>query len=211
MIQGFWHICMLNKYIEIVEEQLKLMVDSGLYDEVKKIHCGCVGDKKNLDDVFQVLKGRKKFIIYHNPDVKVYEFFSLRIIEYMVTKAKFYGFYIHTKACSWPNHPGGKYWRDYMNYYNITQWRTALDHIKLGYDTCGVKFLNYRVKAFYRPHYSGNFFWFNSEYAKTLKPVDTMNIKDRFDAEMWMCSNTPIAATLCQKFVDYNTKGIFKP
>ena len=61
-------------------------------------------------------------------------------------------------------------------------------------------------------HYSGNFFWFYSGYVKTLPEIVTLDIKDRNNAEFWICSGkNPEAATLCQKFVDYNTKGKFIP
>lgn len=47
-------------------------------------------------------------------------------------------------------------------------------------------------------------------YSRNLKDPMTLNKKDRFDAEMWIGLNNPNAATLCQLFVDYNTKGKFQ-
>jgi hypothetical protein len=60
-------------------------------------------------------------------------------------------------------------------------------------------------------HYSGNFFWFNSEYVSTLPPIDSLDKSNRYNAETWICLENPIAATACQLFVDYNTKGEFQP
>jgi hypothetical protein len=49
------------------------------------------------------------------------------------------------------------------------------------------------------------------EYVKTLKRIDELDLSNRGDAEMWVCSNYPIAATACQVFIDYDSKGKFKP
>lgn len=207
-IIGFMHVCMMNEYMRIVSEQLMLMRSSGLFDRVKEIRVGVTGSAKNKDSLEQFFAPFEKIsIVAHSEDHAVYEFLTLKELKKTADLKDFYGFYIHTKGVSWPGHEGGKYWRDYMNHYNLTQWRDALDRLRLGYDTCGVKMVNGRFPL----HYSGNFFWFNSEYIRRLKPISSLNQKDRFNAEMWPCSGQPICATLCQDFVDYNTKGIFKP
>ena len=210
MIQGFWHIMMVNEYLQIVTEQLRLMKDSGLYESVDKLHLGCIGSAKNLQKVSNIVNG-DKIIYYHDRNVGAFEFFTLKILKHHADSCDFNGFYIHTKAVTWPKNEGGKYWRDYMNYYNITRWKDCLDHLNRGYETCGVKLLSIRDTPAFKMHYSGNFFWFKSSYVKTLTPIKDLNLTNRLDAEMWICSACPIAATLCQTFVDYNTKGKFIP
>lgn len=219
-IIGFIHIYMINHYLEIVQEQLNLMKLSGLYDTCDDIYVGCVGGYTELDKLRELLRDYPKiFIGVHDLCINKYEFLTLNMLK---QKSEilfpFYGFYIHTKGVSYIKHTvqqtdvGGKYWRDYMNYYNLTRWGDCMDKlIDGGYDLCGVK-LRYETDGpAYELHYSGNFFWFKSEYVKKLVPIDTIDNTNRYEAEMWIGSAEPKAATLCQDFVDYKTKGIFKP
>lgn len=208
-IVGFMHVCMINNWLEIITEQLEIMKDSGLYDEMRVLNVGAVGNEENLRTLQSFVKRNRKLdIAVYSDNLSAYEFHTLRFLKDVVDRGtNFYGFYIHTKGVSYPGHHGGKYWRDYMNHYNLREWKECVRHLHIGYETCGVKYINKKWPA----HYSGNFFWFKSEYAKTLLPVDKMNLKDRFNAEMWICSGKAIAATLCQDFVDYNTQGVFDP
>ena len=208
---------MINNYLDIVSEQLRLIIKSGLYCKSECIYVGCLGsqeEKLKLQNLFHDYI--KINIVSHDTVLERYEFHTLKILRKIVlSQPNFCGFYIHTKGVSYPDNEGGKYWRDYMNYYILTDWKEAVRQLHNGYDTYGVKLLYPRDTTITNPvdkmHYSGNFYWFKSEYAKKLVPIESLNQKDRFEAEMYMCSNSPKAATGCQDFVDYNTKGIFKP
>jgi hypothetical protein len=210
-INVFWHICMTNHYRDIIAGQLKLMVDSGLYDAVEKVFIGCAGNEHELSFLREFVSDYDKIIIQtHKIQLHDYEFPTLNLVEAKCKQLHdrpSYGLYIHTKGVTYPGNEAGKHWLDYMNHYDIVKWRESLSRLKHGYDLCGVKLLDTAQVA--PIHYSGNFFWFDSEYVKTLKPVNAMNKVNRYDAEMWICSGKPLAATLCQKFVDYDTKGAF--
>lgn len=208
-IIGFWHICMINKYEEIISEQLDLLVRSGLYDKSEYILAGCAGQLCEMVKVKQLFSKYPKITVELLPSIKDYEFPTLEYLWNTADKGiDFFAFYFHTKGVSHPNHEGGKHWRDYMNYYTLTNWKDNVEKLKEGYSTCGVKLI---PKGSFPLHYSGNFWWVNSTYIKTLPPITSLNKADRFKAEMWICSKNPIAATLCQKFVDYNTRGAFIP
>jgi len=196
--------------MEIITEQLKLIMESGLYDQVEFIFIGCVGE--DVSRVENLFRGHKKIkILSYSKDIMEYEFLTLRILrEKSKTEKPFYGFYLHTKGVSYPGNEGGTYWRDYMNHYLITKWKDNVQKLDEGFETCGVKYLDYKTSGF-PPHYSGNFFWFKSDYAKHLAQIDKLNKKDRYSAEMWLCSNNPSAACLCDIFVDYHQKGKFVP
>lgn len=208
-IIGFWHICMINNFMEIISEQLELMIKSELYGKAENIFAGCAGTIDELEKVKKLFSNYPKIKIISVAPVHNYEFSTLESIKYKSdTDNESYLFYIHTKGVSYPDNEGGIYWRDYMNYYNITRWKRCVSKLKEGYDTCGVKLIE---KGVFPMHYSGNFWWANSNYVKTLPKIDTLNKEDRFSAEMWLCSKSPKAFSLCQKFVDYNTKGKFIP
>lgn len=36
-IIGFWHICMINDYMDIISEQLSILLKSGLYESTEYI------------------------------------------------------------------------------------------------------------------------------------------------------------------------------
>lgn len=212
-INVFYHICMINHYKEIVKEHLELIVSSGLYDVIDNIYIGCLGSKKEINNLHDILSAYDKIKIYSfDTNLEKFEFATLQVIEDICESGEeFYGLYIHTKGCSYPGNEGGKYWRDYMNYYNISQWEDCIDQLDIGYDTFGVKLLSAANPPSFTMHYSGNFFWFYSEYAATLPRIKELDRKNRFNAETWICSGSPIAGTACQLFVDYNTVGTFKP
>ena len=206
---------MQNHYLEIVTQQLKMILESGLYDTVDNIYIGCLGNELELKQLQKVIEQYNKIkIVAYSSLVTEYEFHTLRHLKRIAdNKENHYGLYIHAKTTSYPrNHKsmeGGLFWVDYMNYFNISKWQSCIDKLDIGYDTCGVKWVSARKSPSLKGHYSGNFFWYNSEYVKSLKPVDMLNTKDRWEAEMYIGLNSPLSATLCQYFCDYNTKGKF--
>lgn len=209
-IIGFFHISVLNHYLEVINNQLNLLLESGLYEKADNIFVGCTGE--SIEKVEELFRPHKKIkILSHSKEHTVFEFLTLRILHDKAKSEKpFYGFYLHTKGVSYPNQPhreGGDYWRDYMNHFLITRWEDNVKKLDEGYETSGVKF----IKDGFPPHYSGNFFWFKSDYAKKLAPITRLNTKDRYSAEMWLCSNNPKVANLCDLFVDYKTRGKFDP
>lgn len=211
-IKLFWHVCMINQWADIVKEQLTLIIRSGLYDRCSSVNIGCVGDEKNLNSLKKIIGEYVKIQVkVYSKDLTAYEFITLQYMwERSQKDVRFYGVYFHTKGVSWPNHEGGKYWRDYMNYYNLSKWKDAVCKLNQGYDTCGVKYLSVERNPSGRNHYSGNFYWFKSLYLKTLKEPLKLDTKDRFAAEFWIGLNKSQAASLNQMFVDYNTKGKFQ-
>lgn len=212
-IIGFWHICMINHYMDIISEQMDIMQKSGLYGRLDRIYVGCVGDMDEYIRLRSFFKKYRKVEIYAmSKDLNEYEFLTLDVLnKKSIYSDRFYGFYIHTKGCSYPGNEGGRYWLCYMNHYNITKWKDAVKSLDIGHETYGVKLIPSSNPPAYKMHYSGNFFWFDSYYAADLKNIYDLDIKNRGNAEMWICSENPIAATGCQIFVDYNTVGRFEP
>jgi hypothetical protein len=209
----FWHILLKNHAIDIVKEQLRCLKSSGLYKRIDKLNLGiAIGDRSLEDKLFSLLEKECENYVRYNYNPNHFEFPTLsQLYDCCKTEYSFYGLYIHTKGVSYPNNEGGKHWLDYMNYYNILKWKDAIRHLDMKYDMYGVKLLTKNDAPAYMLHYSGNFFWFLSDYIATLKPVSRLNWTNRGEAEMWPCSGNPIAGTACQEFVDYNTKGKFKP
>lgn len=183
----FYHIGAVDSdYQLIVNEQVKLLKDSGLYKKADKIFYSIVGLQKiKLPDKFQC--------VYSNEDYTVAE---LPIMDIILTYSKheiFNCLYFHTKG-SGRNHlktskDQGEKWRKYMGYFNIELWESNIELLK-DYDTVGASFME--KSSWYGNHYSGNFWWAKSSYIRTLNTVTSVDVKnqnDRFKAEMWLLQN----------------------
>lgn len=211
-IIGFYHIYMINHWMEIVQEQVELIRSSGLYDSADRIFIGCIGSYENKVQLERYLQPYYKFCVAsYSENSTEYEFITLRMLQLQTGAEPFLGFYLHTKGVSYPKinelaFIGGNYWRQYMNYHVIKCWRKCVDLLNAGNDLCGVKLLTERDGPAKQLHYSGNFFWCQSEHVKKLPHLNSQNMSNRYDAEFWIGKNHPIAATLCQEFVDYNTQ-----
>lgn len=207
-IFGYWHIAMMGDWVKVVKEQLRLMKSSGLIDATECIYAGVVGDYNHLmklSDIFQK-SGYTKIIIAYVGPVDRYEFPTLDILKGRADQIKpHFGWYIHTKGVS---DPRGKHWRDFLNHFNIEKWKECQHKLRQGFDLCGVKLIQ---PGAHPMHYSGNFWHFDSDYVKSLKPIDSLDQTNRFNAEMWICSNRPNAATLNQTMIDHYNKAKFKP
>ena len=67
-----------------------------------------------------------------------------------------------------------------MMYWLVTNHRLCIDMLNRDFYTVGLYFKN--IFKVYPKHYSGNFWWANSEYLKLLTPIKKMN--NRMNAEM---------------------------
>lgn len=92
--------------------------------------------------------------------------------------------YIHTKGVTKDNECITD-WRRYMFYFCGEQYKDMIRRLD-GCDTCGVDLRDTPVA-----HYSGNFWWANSNYiSKLCAPQDTYSpLTERHKAEFWICSD----------------------
>jgi hypothetical protein len=180
---GFYHICAINRWEEVVNDQLQSIIKSGLYDRSEKIFVSVVGQN------YQSVKLPEKFeIIHSSADAACYE---RKILSYMhdfcsKNTNNVAVWYIHSKGI---NHSyNGLFnnvtsWRKYMEYFVLGRHSQCLEKL-IDNNTCGVNFQNVQGTRY---HYSGNFWWANSFYIKTLP----MNIGPNYcDPEFWLCINS---------------------
>lgn len=96
------------------------------------------------------------------------------------------------------------YWRQYLNWGTIENWKACHDKLNT-YDTAGINFFTKPA-----PHYSSNVWWSKSDHIKTLPDPTTKDwwIKmqnettdswlktapDRFRFEQWLCSRSGTTA-----------------
>lgn len=209
-IKGYWHLWCVNHYEEIVKEQLKAIIDSGLYDACESISIGALGGNKEFKNLLEILKDYPKFIIStYSTNKERYEFHTLEVMKRDADNSDkdYYIFYYHGKGTQFSKeanevaYTGGTLWRQSMNKWTLTNWKENIAELEKGYETCGVQL---RPDREFAEHYSGNFFWTTGEYVKKQVPsLSKINTSDRFEAEMYICRGKPIAATLDQTFIDY--------
>ena len=186
----FHHSYLINRWKEIVTDQIKLMKESGLYDNANNIYLSYYGDTEEVRKDFinhtKSLDVSNKFL-YHKNDENLNEFGCLQLISDTCKTENAYVGYCHTKGVwseSISANIGIKTWRDYLNYFTITKWKESIDKLKEGYDMTSV---NHDYNDLHRDYIVGGFLWTTSEYVRTLPyPCVTDN---RFEAEIWIMKN----------------------
>jgi hypothetical protein len=180
-IKGFWHVWLYNHWYTVVSEQLRIILTSGLYDACEEINIGVIGFPEDIALL-------KRLITDHYPKLKIrvtsenpmeYEFMTLRLIEN--DNSLYVGFYFHTKSVTRPFEPIINHWRGWLNESILNRWREHCDHVSTYYDVSSVN----EMKS--PDHFSGNFWWFNREYIYRLPKIDTLDKKNRFLAEQYIC------------------------
>lgn len=186
------------------------------------IHCGCVNTgnhkiilkefkeyiknsgKENDVDIILCTVGNKiekQFWVkesYHEDNFTHGEFFTLGKLKEFCISISEYGIkipvgYVHTKGVvNGFDNPCISDWRNYMAYFILEKMNDCITAVQNEYDAAGVDWVN-------EPniHFSGNFWWSNSDYIKNLPEINPPNftIKNcptsRHLAEFWIGHNTP--------------------
>lgn len=78
--------------------------------------------------------------------------------------------------------------RRYMCYFNFYKYKDCVDSLDF-YDCCGVDF-----RELPQPHFSGNVWWANSKYLRTLIHPEKMysSLTPRHRCEFWPCSGNNV-------------------
>ena len=184
----FYHLCPKSKnnidHLIVIDEQINDLISSGLYNQCEKIFYGCSCENCDvfLDNYFNKYSKFKKLDKAILPNVMCYENMTINsMIEFSKkSKKEFYGLYFHTKGTTSKSENQNN-WRRFMSYFLIKNYHLCIDILNRGFYTCGVDYIEF----FYK-HYSGNFFWFDSNYIKKLDYIT--NVNDRYKAEFILLS-----------------------
>lgn len=188
-----------DSYMEMMVEQFRLILTSGLYQVANKIHVGVIespdrsplyGEEwlnsfwKSSSSKKEGVLGKVEIVFY--PDNKE-EVETLKWIrDYSKDNPGDYVLYFHTKGISKCSR-ATEDWRRYMEYFCIEMWKDCIQKLDEGYDCCGVMWnTNTSVGAY--PHFSGNFWWANTNYINTLSHK-YLDIDRRIFREFWIGSN----------------------
>jgi len=187
----FFHVYLKNDFSHILLGKFKKLKSSGLYDRANKIYLTLFGDIEKHQEFLSDLNDLYRKIEYAVIANK--EFHNeADTLNFMLKKAELCEnntpmLYLHTKGVS-HIHPVMKKnigaWTRYLDLYTINKWEVCIEGIKDN-DVAGGLYESSDPK-----HFSGNFFWANSEYIKSLPRLNKYNIDSYNRGEFWILSNT---------------------
>jgi hypothetical protein len=187
----FFHVYLKNDFSHILLDKFKKFKASGLYEKANKIYLSLFGDIEKHQEFLTDLKdlySKIEYVLIANKEFDN----EADTLNFMLKKANEYSsntpmLYVHAKGVS-HTHPILKKnigaWVRYLDLYTINKWEECIQGLKDN-DAAGGLY-----EASNPKHFSGNFFWANSEYIKSLPRLNKSNIDNYNRGEFWILSNT---------------------
>lgn len=155
------HIGLLGRWEEILKEELDLLKSSGLAKHAKIFYCVVGGSKEKVEPL---MDGLNRQCVGEFGDVRLHECPTLHHLHnFAKENPNKKVLYIHTKGTSQPKDSNSDEWRRYMLYFLVGHYQECL-HFLDSYSTVGVHLIGGN-------HYSGNFWWAQTNFLKTLIPL----------------------------------------
>ena len=154
--------------------------NTNLIQHFERIFIVNIGEKLVSSDIH--FQNDKIEIINYSENTQLFEIPTINLIRTFCEYNKNCEIlYLHTKGIIHNNHIFIKNWTDMMLYFLLDKCVDCFELLKQ-YDTVGCNYLETPYK-----HYSGNFWWANSNYIKQLNmlPDDSK----RHSTEWWILSN----------------------
>jgi hypothetical protein len=199
----FIHICCINDWINIFNEQIDTLKSSGLYEKSTMIYLGILGEINIIK--MEIFNDPKFNIMYIDQRFNLYEIHTINYIKSICdnTNHDINILYIHTKGVRQAGNSNvTKSWRNMMEFFLINNYNICLNNLTK-YDTIGVNAVNLycsnineiSINKKHTYHYSGNFWWTKKSYIDKLEYIEldlTKNsINTRYKAENWILSKYP--------------------
>ena len=186
----FIHSCAINNNIAILQGLISKLDNSGLLKQLDHVFVVNLGDaipNSITNSKISIINYSKNTQLFEKPTINLIQLFS------QFNNAKI--LYLHTKGVSYQIvHPNIIDWSNFMTHCLINHHATCLDLLDV-YDTVGCNYFDTPKR-----HFSGNFWWSNTSYIKTLPPI-TSNV--RHDAEWWILSGDANYHCLAHSKVDH--------
>lgn len=165
----FYHMFNVNECVTRFERVFKKMKKFNLYSHTDTINLNIVGDVK-----VDRLTADPKLKITNYTNEPQGEMDTLKYLHDFCFELQDNApiLYLHGKGVTRGDNQNIQDWVDLMEYFLIERWEDCFDKLEK-YDTCGVN-LNSHLPHI-KHHYSGNFWWSNSDYIKKLPRFDINN------------------------------------
>lgn len=185
---GAYHVALFPGWRELVREQASRLIRSGLLERTSRLIVGVVGDDPSANEFLKQELGPRAEI-RHFGDVGRYEFPTLHALYEAAAGTDSACWYLHTKGVS-SGSEGARIHRLQMESIVVDNHRQCLEVVD-SVNACGI---HWRTDGFgqYRPHFSGNFWWANARYLRTLESPLACDQSDRYQAEFWIGSNPEV-------------------
>jgi hypothetical protein len=175
----FYHVCLINRWKEIVVEQLYALQQSLLLDNAK-IKIGVYYlEESNLADFKDLIQ----YYNFNNAVEIIFERLNDEHVETATTlEMKKYCdalsqeeanntavLFMHSKGVKYTTPPQAisvKLWRNYLEYFTITKWRDCEAKLIEGSKSCGVEW-----RGSMGGHYSGAFFWMQASLIREIPEI----------------------------------------
>ena len=184
-----YHIyCYGDDYINLVEQQVKRLISSGVYDWCDVLEVSCIdtsGEFSGIDDAFS---GLSKANIFKTRDNK-FEYWGIKRVWEISQRYNGEVLYLHTKGVwnkfkdlesgvvsEWKIKSVSS-WREAMEYFLVDNYKQCIEDITInGFDSCGFTCVDRWVW--------GNFWWADLAYIRhNAEPADGA---DRWYYEAWL-------------------------
>jgi hypothetical protein len=177
-IHVFYHLYQVNDWENVYRDQMETMERSGLVDAAASITIGVVGDAGLPCTPKGALVKR------HSVNIDVAETMQM-LAEFSRENPDTKVCFFHSKGVTGPS-PAHTSWRKYLDYWTLTCWQKNVE-LLCGADCVGT---NWRIDCFCgrRPHFSGCFWWANSQFINGLNP-EFLTYPDRMLREFWIGSS----------------------
>jgi hypothetical protein len=177
-----------------------------LINKLNNSHCVNIFEKIYINNIGLPIKntyGEKYEVINYSENTQLFENPTINLIkDFSEKNPNSYILYIHTKGVRYnPNDTKENDWIDYMLYFLVDQYKNCISILDNNYDTVGCNYnrdidgtvdgWNFNDPLKHPSHYSGNFWWVNSNYSKTL-PLLSIENPERMAPEFWLFKNNPV-------------------
>lgn len=197
-VHVYYHVCLINDGIIIAIEQMHLMAISGLIKNAESINIGIKFDKSMSDHLDHFMKIVDNYNIKNNIKILYCEENHIKkdgeiptVIHFREFSKSFeqdaYVLYFHTKGVSrygTEMEVPVRYWRNFMEYYMIHNWKECYNILEAGYESCGSSVCNMelmdrcnnptkhmnkkQIDNTNRYYYPGTFYWMNTSLIKRI-------------------------------------------
>jgi len=176
----FLHAATVGRYQSIVNLIFDNLKSGGLFNFLDRIYINIAGDGPlNLpqDEKIKVIPDRSP--------LHLFEFTTLNLLKQYSNLKDANVLYLHTKGAGSPDNICLDEWRDYMFYFNIINFKTAIKLLEAN-NAVGVDLSDEPVK-----HFSGNIWWSKTSHIKNLPFPSELPVvlSERHKCEFWICSD----------------------
>ena len=178
----FIHSCHFKDVgLNILNDIISKIINSGSILFFEKIFILNIGEKIDQN----AFNDHKIQIINYSDDVKLFELQTINLIRaFCEYNDNCEILYLHTKGVTCPNSKSVSDWKNMMIHFLVNKYSACFDLLK-DCDTIGCNYMQTPHK-----HYSGNFWWANSNYIKRLNNLSITG--KRHDAEWWILSDVSV-------------------